>query len=902
MIDWLVGGLLVRSVMQELATEGAKEYGKEFFKNSLGKVLHLPEKDVQKEACKRALEEFVELFVQQLEMADLDDDKIKDYGKPLKIFIKDDKVESILGDPFDIACQLLDTSTLATSWQTLELKLLPSEFNWEKLGKFYLRKVRGIIENDDKLKGIFLVKIQEQKSENIKEIAGIKTDYDLDKYAEGLKAEYGHLKLECLDTTTYEQIKLWRMFVPQNAKPCKQFIAQLYEYPIEVRQELLDKGVITQAEFDFIEQELKRKREEYFSEKSALVLDLIKSPKNRKIVFLGDPGAGKSSLLQYLALNWAEKDPNSRAMLPIPLLIELRTYARDKEENRCQDFLEFFHEGNLFCHLNQHDLHSKLNRGQAIALFDGLDEVFEPRLRERIITDIKRFSLDYPNVQIIVTSRWLGYKAEELTHANFKHFMLQDLDQGQIADFIQRWHDLAFQNREDKTFKQQRLEKAIKESKAIGQLAGNPLLLTMMAILNRTQELPRDRPKLYERASEVLLHQWDFETKEGLIDPELQKYLYDIDLRDKTNILRLVANAMQEGEKGLGANLIYKEELEGILRNYLEKTGINQRDAQDLTDLIIKQLRYRNFILCSLGGNVFAFVHRTFLEYFCACEFYERFKNRGLAGGITLEELKIDVFGKHCLEDSWKEVLCLLTGMLSADFPPEIPEELINYLIDRGRKNTGFKALFFAVDCFLELRNPSTHVEINEQLFNSLKLLIIQLPIYQNIFKGDKELSRVDLKRFFFIDDTIHEYSLPKIVAENAKRYKSVEQLSKLARFNTKALSYLQDITKQGDLFAIDVLVEDWLDHPQTLPLIQQLANEGKSRAISNLAKYWQDDAQTLSIIQQQAHNVEWSAIDALKKYWGDNSQTLPIIQKQANLPIIQEQAQNDQWRVLLNR
>ena len=50
----------------------------------------------------------------------------------------------------------------------------------------------------------------------------------------------------------------------------------------------------------------------------------------------------------------------------------------------------------------------------------------------------------------------------------------------------------------DKLRKQERLQRAIDSSKAIKELAGNPLLLTMMAILNRNQELPRDRPELYE--------------------------------------------------------------------------------------------------------------------------------------------------------------------------------------------------------------------------------------------------------------------------------------------------------------------------------------------------------------------------------------------------------------------
>ena len=50
MIDWLIvwgvtqaAGSVVRSVMQDLATEGAKDYGKEFFQNSLGQLLtHIP--------------------------------------------------------------------------------------------------------------------------------------------------------------------------------------------------------------------------------------------------------------------------------------------------------------------------------------------------------------------------------------------------------------------------------------------------------------------------------------------------------------------------------------------------------------------------------------------------------------------------------------------------------------------------------------------------------------------------------------------------------------------------------------------------------------------------------------------------------------------------------------------
>lgn len=280
--------------------------------------------------------------------------------------------------------------------------------------------------------------------------------------------------------------------------------------------------------------------------------------------------------------------------------------------------------------------------GKVLVMFDGLDEVFDPLQREEVITDIHRFTNDYPNVRVIVTSRSIGYKPQRLRDAEFRHFMLQDLESEQIQDFIYRWHELTFTDEADKVRKRERLQQAIKTSKAIGELAGNPLLLTMMAILNRNQELPRDRPELYNQASRVLLHQWDVEQK-LLENPRIDSVA--IDYKDKQAMLRQVAYHMQAADKGLAGNLIRGEDLERILTSYLKSIEVSQ--ARTVARLLIEQLRSRNFILCFVGGDSYGFVHRTFLEYFCACEFVERFGKRGLEGGLTLEELKTEVFGKH---------------------------------------------------------------------------------------------------------------------------------------------------------------------------------------------------------------------------------------------------------------
>ncbi len=181
-------------------------------------------------------------------------------------------------------------------------------------------------------------------------------------------------------------------------------------------------------------------------------MDIVNEKQTYKyIVILGDPGSGKSTLLKYLALNWARSPLNNSFSLPIPVLIELRTYMQRREEKACHNFLEFFHKcsGAIF-HLNQHQLHEQLKTGKALVMFDGLDEVFDPAQRKDVITDIHRFTNEYRDVQVIVTSRVIGYKPQRLQDAEFHRFILQDLEPKQIQDFIHRWHELTFIDTADK--------------------------------------------------------------------------------------------------------------------------------------------------------------------------------------------------------------------------------------------------------------------------------------------------------------------------------------------------------------------------------------------------------------------------------------------------------------------
>ncbi len=638
----------------------------------------------------------------------MDESQLEQYIEPLEKFIKNKSVLETLGSAFDNNI-ILDTNKLAKEGNQINPSL-PDDFDWELVVKPYQRKVKKIIRGSDELRKIL-------DSENLDKVASqnseIKPEFDLKKHQEGIRERYGNLRLDSLDTKSSAiNVKLLRMFMPQKVRETQEFLPQVHETPKEYQQRLRETG---QLEPELSPEQLESLRRKYFEQQPRSVLELVEDNNYKYLVILGDPGSGKSTLLQYIALQWTKVLPKDLLLHPIPILIELRIYINNYNGNKCKNFLDFLEQGNgVTCHLPQDKLHAKLKNGDAIVMFDGLDEVFEAAKREEIIIDIHRFTNDYKKVRVIVTSRVIGYQPQRLRDAEFYHFMLQDLDEEQIEDFIERWHELTYNNEEEeeKKWRRERLVQAIKGSSAIKEIAGNPLLLTMMAIMNRNQELPKYKADLYENSSELLL-KWDVERalRRQAID------LIDLDyiqVKDKQKILRRMADFMQGNKEGFAGNLIHEDDVERIIKEYLENIGI--KNAIIIARALVRELRYRNFILCFVGGEYYAFVHRTFLEFFCAWSFVWKFKEKQ---ETSIGELKDDVFGNHWRDEKWHEILRLIAGMIDAKFVGEI----INYLMEQDGKEEKFMNLFLAGKCLFEVPHPQHIDEIASELLNKLKAL-----------------------------------------------------------------------------------------------------------------------------------------------------------------------------------
>lgn len=548
------------------------------------------------------------------------------------------------------------------------------------------------------------------------------------RYFGRLRQRYGVLDLDALtpaQTEDYLQIRLTSVFVEQSVREDPP--------PVELPREWLhrmavDGHIDTQDVPAAVDPaDLVHLHESYQAKPLQRLFDVLGSPDQRAIVLLGDPGAGKSTAARYVALSLASGSIDERlAVLTdhLPLLIELRSYVALAGEGKCQSFIEYLDHrastdglGVERAALQRH----LTGGGRAVAIFDGLDEVFDRRRREEVASQIAGFAANFPQVRVIVTSRIIGYSRRILTDVGFTHFTLQDLDEEQTAEFLTSWYRLAMHDRpEDAVMRRARLLDAMRHSPAIRELAGNPLLLTILAIIGKHQALPRERFKLYDHAATVLVEQWDINRHLR----EQNSSLEFIDAEDKKQLLRQLAYRMQSAERGLTVNYIATDELSEVFEHHLiERYQRDPATAHSIAHLMIAQFRERNFILSRYGPHLYGFVHRTFLEFFCAEAVLEKFQHDQV---LSFDELK-DLFRQHWDDISWHEVLRLLCGALHEKHTAQLIH-LLTTEVNQPWPPATFTPppwnLALAVHCLAEVRNLHSAVaKPAETLLRQLILL-----------------------------------------------------------------------------------------------------------------------------------------------------------------------------------
>lgn len=499
------------------------------------------------------------------------------------------------------------------------------------------------------------------------------------EYEEQLRKRYGRVDLEALTPLTeqgeHPPVGLREVFITQAVRADPPPV----ELPKELIRRLVESGEWGKGDLpDGVDPEMLATVRQTYQERPAQpVLQVLAEPGRQRLVLLGDPGAGKSTLARYLALALTEGSMTGQLTALtgcLPLLVELRTYADSRWRDRTfLDLIDHLHDteglglpGPLLNTFLRTD-------GRAVVIFDGLDELFDPHLRETVARQIAGFAARYPKARIVVTSRVIGYRRAVLDAAGFTHFMLQDLDQEQVEEFVSRWYQLACPHNPPEAARlRERLLAAVGDSAAVRELAGNPMLLTILSIIGRRRELPRERRKVYEHAVEVLVEHWD--PSKHLRDTRVDQGMPYLDRDDKLELLRLVARRMQDGPAGLAGNHIPGPELIAEFDAYLrDRYALPPDRAKPAAKAMLEQFRERNFILSRFGAGVYGFVHRAFLEYLAADDIVTRFNAREL----TEDQLITEVFGRRWSDPAWQEVLLLITGMIPDRFAGQVIDHLL---------------------------------------------------------------------------------------------------------------------------------------------------------------------------------------------------------------------------------
>ncbi|GAB4208516.1 MAG: hypothetical protein OHK0022_38180 [Roseiflexaceae bacterium] len=408
----------------------------------------------------------------------------------------------------------------------------------------------------------------------------------------------------------------------------------------------------------------------------------------RRLVLLGEPGAGKSTVLRYLALLLAQRLRGGAPLpgwpaddLPIPILCPLgRVAAALSEHNGNADKALKQVLGELLegehgqCEGLRGHLQPALRGAGVLLLFDGLDELpaeassggTSPRAAiAQAIRNLERWT----KARIVVTSRVLPYHApgdwQLAPGEGWQVRTLAPLAFGQVRTFVTSWYaalaDTGSDPELDSGRAQARAEALIAEledSPNLRPLVASPLLLTMLAILHyNTNEVPRDRARLYEECVQLLLERWEPVRTPGLRRPGLlerlghkqEPELLDL-LRSVLHELAFQAHDQPPGDDGRG--LIDGDRLRGRMLRLFERVR-NPNPARALTTFV-QTLREDAGLLLELGDGQYTFPHLTFQEYLAACHLADL--------PAMAEEIQQRWHGPDA--ERWRVVLRLLVGRL----------------------------------------------------------------------------------------------------------------------------------------------------------------------------------------------------------------------------------------------
>ncbi|ETW97617.1 MAG: hypothetical protein ETSY1_21955 [Candidatus Entotheonella factor] len=415
-----------------------------------------------------------------------------------------------------------------------------------------------------------------------------------------------------------------------------------------------------QQVFTFLQVRMADEKLEKNSQLESSYLALQTALTKPNLVIVGDPGSGKTTLLRFIALKLAlahlgDELKNTLPQigfedeLPFPIFVRLATFAQflcDYSDDSYpteapQHFFRYLDHMLAGFHIRIPEayLQNRLLAGRCILLLDGLDEIPNMKLRQRIVNILEYIVHSGQTIgnRHIITCRTRVYRGEFQFNMEFNRCELIPFNKDQVKAFVRSWVRSLYGISEGETgtaltkqadiYREELLDD-IWSNFNVRQLAENPLILTILSVIHWSRrQLPEQRTELYDTAINFLL--------------DSREWLSHIPNHLRKECLQTIALYMTNYPGGVRRTL-GKIEAAKIVQNLLD---MNQREAQEFLE---QETLYSGILVSRVEGEL-EFWQPVFQEYLAALE-------------LSTQDDYWKIIEPQLFDDTWDEITVMLGG------------------------------------------------------------------------------------------------------------------------------------------------------------------------------------------------------------------------------------------------
>jgi nucleoside-triphosphatase THEP1 len=393
------------------------------------------------------------------------------------------------------------------------------------------------------------------------------------------------------------------------------------------------------------------------------------------LVIIGGPGEGKSTLCQYVSQihrarilgKIAEIERSSKELeqcgFRIPFRIFLREYAQWIASRNNSDSLFNY----LAVHVTREsgiktmsdEILQIIKNSAVLLIIDGLDEVPEKILRQRVLDNIRAFvkqtrDVLKGNLRVIATTRPRGY-SEEFDPNHNLHLVLMKLSPEKAVSYAGMW----IEAREPNPTEAKRIFDTFSvclKDRVVNVLSQTPLQVTVLLVIVRARGTPpKQREELFERYMDIIYQ------REQKRRPELLRTQQDMIYGLHKYLAYLLHKKAESDET---AALMGMSEFREKVEEYVNHCNplLKPRELETEVDQIITEARTRLVLIESPQEGKVGFGLTTIREFFAAAHLVDTAKD------TSERDLRFRAISKSLY---WRNVALFFAGRVGRTRPGE---------------------------------------------------------------------------------------------------------------------------------------------------------------------------------------------------------------------------------------